>query len=337
MAKDSPRQIVTDAVTFEGPARIPRDLWVLPAALARHGRLIRELQAHRPSDFAGDGFEDLTGGDALYRRGTFRDAWGSVWENQEEGLLGQVRSFPLSDWSLLKTYTPPFHLIGKGFEKVPGTLAATRDRFHIGIIPSLFHRMCWLRDPADILMDFYTNPGELALLRDMVHEYNLRHLDQLLEYDHEGIFIGDDWGTQEQLFIRPEMWREYFKPCYAEYFSRARKAGRLAFFHSDGYILEIIEDLIEIGVQALNCQVACMGAEELGRRFAGRICFWGELDRQHLLPLGRPEEITRAARDNMRHLMTDRGGYIMQAELNMDVPEENIRALFSCYDFPGAA
>ncbi len=333
MGEGTSKQIVIDTVTFNGAGRPARDLWVLPAAAEKFGHKLRALQDKYPPDFAGDGFDDPLGGMRLFDVGSFTDPWGCGWENRTRGILGQVRCFPLNDWDDLKNYTPPFDLIGKGFEKVPDTLAATPDKFHLGIIPPLFHRMCWLRDPTLAFMDFYTNPDEIMAMRDIVHEFNMRHLKELLKYDYDAIFIGDDWGMQSQLFIRPEMWREYFKPCYAEYFALARDAGKLAFFHSDGYIIDIIDDLIEIGIQALNCQVACMGVEELGKRFAGRICFWGELDRQHLLPNGTPDAIRAAAKKNLKHLATPEGGYIHQAELNADVPFENVRALFETYNY----
>lgn len=332
MIPSSSKQIVLDTVMFRSPGRLARDLWLLPAAIKAHGDLISSLQAQYPSDFAGDGFEDQMGGIRLYVEGAFTDPWGSGWINHTPGLLGQVRSFPLNDWDNLRNYPPPYHLVGKGFEKVPETLAATPEKFHLGGIPPLFHRICWLRDPSLAFMDFYTSLDEILTVRDMVHEYNMRHLKELLKYHHDGIIMGDDWGAQSQLLIRPAIWREYFKPCYKEYFDLVRGQGRLAFFHSDGYILEIIEDLIEIGVQVLNCQVACMGVEELGRRFAGRICFWGELDRQHLLPRGAPEDIILAAKKNLKYLSTPEGGYIMQAELNADVPVDNIAAFFETYN-----
>lgn len=327
----TPKQVIIDTVTFQRPSRLGRDLWVLPGAGKKYESQLKDLQKKYPPDFAGDGFQDPTGGMQLYECGSFTDPWGSGWENPTPGILGQVRHFPLNDWDNLKDFSPPYHLIGQGFEKVAETLARTPDKFHFGIIPSLFHRMCWLRDPSLVFMDFYTNPEEITTLRDMVHEYNMRHLRELLKFDYDGIFIGDDWGTQTQLFIRPDMWREFFKPCYAEYFQLAREAGKFRFFHSDGYIMEIIEDLIEIGIQALNCQVMCNGVEELGKQFRGRLCFWGELDRQHLLPTGTPEEIREAAEKNLEHLSTPEGGYIMQAELNADVPLENLTSFFECY------
>ena len=111
----------------------------------------------------------------------------------------------------------------------------------------------------------------------------------------------------------------------------AHRAGKLVFFHSDGFILDIIEDLIEIGVNALNCQVWCMGAEEVSRRFKGDLCFWGELDRQRLLPHGTPEQIRAAARQMVDLFWTGQGGLIHQAEAGADVPLENIRALLEAW------
>ena len=55
--------------------------------------------------------------------------------------------------------------------------------------------------------------------------------------------------------------------------------------HSDGNILKIYPQLIELGLDAINSQIFCMGVENL-EPFAGKITFWGEMDRQHLLVNG---------------------------------------------------
>ena len=56
---------------------------------------------------------------------------------------------------------------------------------------------------------------------------------------------------------------------YADYAAIARRYGKFVFMHSDGNIIDILDDLIAAGVNAINSQVACMGVAELGRRFAG--------------------------------------------------------------------
>jgi hypothetical protein len=47
--------------------------------------------------------------------------------------------------------------------------------------------------------------------------------------------------------------------------------------------------------------------------------------------MGTPVEILAAARKNLAHLSTPDGGYIMQAEINADVPPENLEAVFRAY------
>jgi len=110
-------------------------------------------------------------------------------------------------------------------------------------------------------------------------------------------------------------------------FDRVRDAGRLIFFHSDGYILDIIGDLIDLGVNALNCQVACMGVRMLGEQFRRKVCFWGELDRQQQLPRGDPDGIRAAIRESVECFSAAEGGHIFQAEVNADVPLVNIQTM----------
>jgi hypothetical protein len=97
--------------------------------------------------------------------------------------------------------------------------------------------------------------------------------------------------------------------------------------HSDGYIVDIIPDLIEIGLDALNSQIFCMGVEELGRRFAGELTFWGEMDRQQLLPRASATEVAGAAR-RMRESLHRGGGLIAQCEFGPGARPENVFAFF---------
>ncbi len=75
-----------------------------------------------------------------------------------------------------------------------------------------------------------------------------------------------------------------------------REAGTYVFMHSDGYIRDIYQDLIEIGINAINSQLFCMPIEEIGKKFAGKITFGGEIDRQRIPPFGTEEECPQAVR-----------------------------------------
>ncbi len=130
----------------------------------------------------------------------------------------------------------------------------------------------------------------------------------------------------------PKLWRGFYKPLYAEYCRIAHAAGKFVFFHSDGHIMEIYPDLIEIGVDAVNSQLFCMDIEEIGRRFKGQITFWGEIDRQNVLPFGTVDDVRAAVRRVRRALDDGRGGVIAQCEWGIGVKAEDVAAVFETWE-----
>ena len=162
----------------------------------------------------------------------------------------------------------------------------------------------------------------------MVHEYFQKQEELWLQAEVDAIHIADDWGTQQSLLISPDMWREYFKPCYREYCEMAHRHGKLVLMHSDGYILDILDDLVEIGVDAVNSPLQCMKLADL-ERFRGNIAFWREIDRQYLLPFGTSEENRVAVQSIGKELfLPERTGVVAQCAWGKDIREENLFAVF---------
>ena len=122
----------------------------------------------------------------------------------------------------------------------------------------------------------------------------MKELEMVTRTDVDGFSFMDDWGTQISLLINPEIWREWFKPMYKDYCDLAHSRGKYVFFHSDGFIEQIYPDLIEIGVDAINSQLFCMDIEKLVDLYGDKICFWGEIDRQYILPFGTTEDVKKA-------------------------------------------
>jgi hypothetical protein len=180
-------------------------------------------------------------------------------------------------------------------------------------------------------MDLAYGVAELFRLRDMLHEFFLKEIEYWCQTDVDGIRFADDWGAQTAMLISPDMWRQTFKPLYVDYCQMIHAAGKFAFMHSDGNITSIIPDLIEIGVDALNTQLFCMDIDELGRKYSGEITFWGELDRQWVLPFGEPEDVQQAVQRVRQALDTGQGGVIAQLEWGKDVPRENVEVAFEAW------
>jgi uroporphyrinogen decarboxylase len=328
------RERVKRALDFEEVDRLPRQLWTLPGINMFRREELKKFQEMFPNDFGGPSARYGRSGREIGGQGsvgTYVDSWGCTWHAAEPGVAGEVRDFQLADWSALDHYKLPWELLDQAdFSKVAETVAAT-DRFVIaGTETRPFERMQFLRGTENLFMDLAYGTHEVYRLRDMLHEFFTREMEMWAKTDVDGVSFMDDWGAQHALLISPAIWREFYKPLYKDYCDILRKAGKYVFFHSDGNIEAIYPDLVEIGVNAVNSQLFCMNIEELGRKYAGKICFWGEMDRQHLMPFGRPDEIRAAVHRVADAVMPagKRTGTVAQCEWGLRDPMENVIACF---------
>ena len=294
------RERVRAALTFSHPDRPPRDLWALPYVQIFQAEELAELLRRFPLDIdrpelsPGSDDEDLQ---KYSRPGTYTDEWGSIWHMGEPGIVGEVKEPALADWSRLKSYRPPWESIRTRNWDHVNRLCAKSERFMISSVCARpFERLQFLRGSENLYMDLAEQSGEFRTVLEMVHAFYLEDVGGWARSDVDAVFVMDDWGSNTSLLIHPDQWREVFKPIYRDYCDIIHGEGKFVFFHSDGHIEAIYEDLIEIGVDALNSQLFCMDIEGLARRYRGRITFWGEIDRQHVLPFGTREEVHAAVR-----------------------------------------
>ena len=200
-----------------------------------------------------------------------------------------------------------------------------------GVFPRPFERLQFLRGAANSYYDLADRPPELEELLKRLHHFYVEELQAWAATEVDALMIMDDWGSQHAMLAAPELWRELFKPLYREYIEIAHDAGKPMFMHSDGYITDIIPDLIELGLDALNCQVFCMNVEELGERFGGKLTFWGELDRQRILPEASVDEV-RAATLRLKRAFHRGGGFIAECEFGPGAKPANVRAFFETFE-----
>lgn len=336
------RERVRRSLTFGTPDRVPRQLWTLPWFGSRYPAELARIQERFPSDIGGPGnvyrpSPRARGG--MFDEGVYVDPWGCRFENIQAGVHGEVRNPVLPDLSEWKSVRPPF-------ETLPEDPAAARDRvardcaasslfMTAGCCPRPWERYQFLRGSENAMLDVM-DPGPEALgLLKRIHEFYLRELEFWVSTDVDAILFMDDWGSQRQLLIPPPVWRALFKPLYRDYCDLARSRGKFAFMHSDGYIAEVVEDLAEVGVNALNSQLFCMDMADLARRVKGKLTFWGEIDRQHVLGSPDPEVARRAVREVARHLYDPRGGVIAQFEAGPGTRPEAAYAVFEEWERVG--
>ena len=332
------RERVKRALRFQHPDRVPRQLWHLPGVAMFRADELASMLVNYPSDF---GAPDAHYGEAQRALGTpsvvgvYVDEWGCPWTVGEPGVVGEVKEPPLGDWAALDRLMPPHEILKNAdLSRVNESCAQSELFILAGTTVRPFERMQFLRGTENLFMDLAYGVAEVWRLRDLVHEFFLQEIEMWVETDVDAISFMDDWGSQQSLLISPKMWREIFKPLYADYSRLIHRAGKHVFMHSDGHISAIYPDLIEIGIEAINSQLFCMDFEELGQKYRGQITFWGEIDRQHLLPFGTPDEVKGAVQRVRRVLDDGTGGVIAQCEWGLDTPAENVAAVFDAWMEP---
>jgi uroporphyrinogen decarboxylase len=176
----------------------------------------------------------------------------------------------------------------------------------------------------------------VAALLDKALEIQLGVCRQVLRAlgDNVDVLVfADDLGTQDNLQISPKMYRSIIKPRQKALFEAVRElSSAKLLFHSDGAIADIIPDLIEIGVDAINpVQPTCRGMDTavLKRRYGEVLSFWGSIDTQHVLPFGTPQEVEDEVKRRIDDLAPG-GGFVLAAVHNIqpEVPPENVVAMF---------
>jgi hypothetical protein len=331
------RERVIRTLEFKRPERVPRQLWKLPGIdMFRKSEVDAILEKYPediiiPEVFYGKGEREK--GIRYLRKQPATDAWGCEWHAGEDGVAGVVRNPPIKAMAEIDRLQAPFEILKKADFSKANELHEKTDKFILAwttVRP--FERMQFLVGTENLFMELVTASKQLLRLRDIVHEFFLKELEMWVDTDVDGIMFMDDWGSQENLIISPALWRDLFKPLYKEYCDLIHRKNKYVFFHSDGNIEAIYPDLIELGINAINSQLFCMDIEALGRKYKGKITFWGEIDRQYVLPFGTKEDVTRAVIRVKNALWKPEGGIIAHCEFGLVDPCENIEAVFEVWE-----
>ncbi|NOX65213.1 MAG: hypothetical protein GXO85_05285 [Chlorobi bacterium] len=329
------RERVKKTIKFQNPDRVPISHAILPAAQLKYGEALNDILANVHEDFGWEFLPDLKREDysPIYKAGKNYDDFGTLWNVEMEGICGIPVEYPFADWDKFDDYKwPDFGAGPPKARQYSGHMAGiSEDYYARGGWITFFEQMQQLRGMEDLLMDIvYQSKEVFRLIEDML-EFNLNYIDKWLAHEYDGLHFADDWGAQNALIISPQQWREFFKPAYKKMFDKVKSAGLDVHFHSDGQIKEIIPDLIDIGVDVLNCQASVVGLDVLKKEFAGKICFRTDLNRQSVMPFGTPEEVKDHIHDVFNSLGTPDGGIIACGEIGPDIPLENIKAMYEIF------
>ncbi|MEM2960150.1 MAG: uroporphyrinogen decarboxylase family protein [Candidatus Bathyarchaeia archaeon] len=277
---------------------------------------------------------------------TLTDPFGCTWSFNIEGYQGQVVKHPLERWENFKDYKfpdPEEGLPSEGSDKLtPWSVVfenIEKMRLKINLVNVhlmhglLFQRLYYLRGFTNLMKDFVQRPPQIYELIEKLTDYILRLVDNLLKLGSiDVVYIGDDLGTQTRMPISPAAFREFIYPSYRRIFKRIRESGVHVYFHSDGHIIEVLDQLIDAGVSILNMQDRVNGLENIKSLCKGKICVDVDVDRQRLVPFGGAQEIKCHIKRIVEELSMKEGGLMIESEVHPPTPLENIEAIIEAME-----
>ena len=143
--------------------------------------------------------------------------------------------------------------------------------------PGIFEQSHHLCAIDNALMYFITNPEEMKDLIKYLTEYELRVAENVCDHLHpNALFHHDDWGSEINSFLRPEMFAEFFVDSYKEIYGYYKSRGaEFVFHHNDSYGANLIPYMIEMGIDVWQGTMESNNVKELLEEYKGKIAFMG--------------------------------------------------------------
>lgn len=322
----TPRERVLAAIEHRNSGRIPFTI-ATHNSLMVHGQKLLDLLCRCPNDFFDARDLTIPSRDDLCKRQEYTDAWGCRWYTADILIAGVIQEHPLADWNSFAGYKMP-DVPRVTSEQIEAALRTWETYPIWASIEHFFQVMQNLRGTEELMVDFYTQPDEVQKLIDrMLTEYHLPALEEQLKLKPDIVGFGDDSGTQTQLMISPNLWRQFIKPVYRKLVEVCHQGGAKMHFHSCGYTMEILEELIDVGMDIVNPQMPLMDVTVYGEKARNRITVMPDLNRQTVLLNGTPQEVEQHILQMYEHLGTASGGLIGYCPIEPQLPFANIEAM----------
>ena len=195
------------------------------------------------------------------------------------------------------------------------------------------YKTAWeLRGMDNVLADYLVNRDFLEALYDRLYAFYTDYAVRAVRAGVDMITVTGDIAMQDRIIMGPDTWRAVDKPRMARFIAACRRANPdvFLFIHSDGNVMDLMDDLVEIGFNVINpIQPECMDPVEVKRRWGDRITLHGGVSLQHTLPSGTVAEV-RAEIEHLIRTCGYNGGLVVFPSnvIQPDTPTENVIACF---------
>jgi uroporphyrinogen decarboxylase len=184
----------------------------------------------------------------------------------------------------------------------------------------------------NLLTEMVVSPEKVKALLKKIAEWSCLFVDNTLDLGIDVPHISDDWGQNNALLFSPKMWWEFVYPFDAMIVERAKKRCEFVSLHSDGYIFDVLDGVVKMGVDIVHpIQISAgMDPVKVKREFGDQLTLYGTLDITHTLPSGTLSEIEAEVSERMRTLKPG-GGFIFCSThtIQPDTPLEKVEYAYA--------
>ncbi len=331
------------AIRFEKPDYIPMRFHINDACWTHYDQDflfdLMEKHAFLFPDFVRKDGKYLPKYDLVARvKEPFMDDFSCLWETSMDGITGTVTKHPIQAWSDFNDFKAPDPETCMGIGPVDWVLEAERvkrEKETNGFAQAslrhghTFLQLCDIRGYQNLIFDMYDDHPDLYALIDMIESFNMQLVNKYVDLGVDMMGYPEDLGMQKGPMISPELFRKFIKPSYKRLIGVAKDKGVAIHMHSDGDLHDLIDDLIEGGVEAINLQDLVNGVDWIADKFAGKVCVDLDIDRQATTPYGTREEIDQLIGNEVKKIGSKQGGLMMTYGLYPGVKVENIEYIMA--------
>lgn len=271
------------------------------------------------------------------RKNVYRDEWGTTFEAGDASWpIDAPVDYPLKSREDLALYAPPDPRAPGRLDEIETAVRINGDTAGepvaiLGGVGGPLTLSWMLLGYERIGLMLYDDPAWLRDVAQLAVDFALPAVDRMAEAGVDGMIVSEDLGSSSGGLLSPQHFRAIYKPALAEIVRRIKKTGLPVILHSCGRIYEFLDDVADIGVDALHAlqRTAGMDLAAVKRGYGHRMCLIGNIDSSRTLPFGSPDDVAREVRDAIA-VAAPGSGYILGSDhsLHDGISVENILAMF---------
>ncbi len=247
-----------------------------------------------------------------------------TWLTESEGIiktLEDVENFP---------WPRPEDVDFSGFYEVAGLLPPGMKVLGMLSPCAIFGNTSQAMGLENFSYALFENIEVIEALFEIVGSTYVKIAERLTQAPRLGaVFMSDDLAYTEGTFVSPDVYRRYVFPWYRKIGEILAGAGLPFIFHSDGNLIPVLDDLADCGIRGIHpIEPQAMDIVEVKKRYGDRFCIFGNIDLEHTLTRGTPEDVEREVRKKIKELAPG-GGWGLAASNSVPdyVRPENYKAM----------